>query len=69
MIQHLGKQLLYWSLVGTSSMEILSKVKYGCSSINAEGSQSDHSLFMYIVLHFKYTLEISLKRGEATTDI
>lgn len=50
-------------------MEILSEVKYGCSSINAEGSQSDHSLFMYIVLHFKYTLEISLKRGEATTDI
>lgn len=68
-IQHLGKQLLYCSLVWTSYIEILSGVKNGCSSINAQDSQSDHSLFMYIVLHFKYTLEISLKRREATTDI
>lgn len=44
-------------------------VHYRCSSINAQDSQSDHSLFMYIVLHFKYTLEISLKGRGATTGI
>lgn len=37
-------------------------VHYGCSSINAQDSQSDHSLFMYIALRFSIHLGNFIKR-------